>query len=261
MQKEEPTDNEFPLSNHNIKRGNEMTVSIYKNPFVFEKHGPHFSEYIGICIKHHKDEKGENTEFHHIFPEHKGGANYRWNKVHLDFPIHQQVHVLLFLAFPDDEGIKKSYDAIRNRKCLRRTNMGRGKDSNETRKKKSESRKKLFENEEFRNENRNRVIKRYEENPDAGQKLGETLKALPKVECPHCKKLFSPIGIKLHELTCIKNPNRTEAPNKGKKFKTHKRVICKHCNKEIGEGRIKEHESTCIENPESTRYKKKHKIE
>ena len=92
-----------------------MTTSIYQNPFVFEKHGPHFSDYIALCIKYHKDEKGVNTEFHHIFPEHKGGTNDRWNKVHLDYDLHVEAHRLLTLAFPDDKSMKKSYTWTKNR--------------------------------------------------------------------------------------------------------------------------------------------------
>jgi hypothetical protein len=92
-----------------------MTESIYKNPFVFEKHGPHFSDYIGICIKHHKDEKGENTEFHHIFPEHKGGTNDRWNKVHLEYELHVEAHRLLMEAFSEDMSMKMSYIFTKSR--------------------------------------------------------------------------------------------------------------------------------------------------
>jgi hypothetical protein len=92
-----------------------MTESIYKNPFVFEKHGPHFSDYIGICIKHHKDEKGENTEFHHIFPEHKGGSNERWNMVHLQYELHVEAHRLLMEALPEDDSMKKAYNWTKDR--------------------------------------------------------------------------------------------------------------------------------------------------
>jgi hypothetical protein len=96
-----------------------MTISIYQNPFVFEKHGPHFSDYVGICIKHHKDEKSTNTEFHHILPEHKGGTNDRWNKVHLEYELHVEAHRLLMEAFPEDEGMKMSYIGTKNRGSMR----------------------------------------------------------------------------------------------------------------------------------------------
>jgi hypothetical protein len=92
-----------------------MTTTIYKNPYVFEKHGTCFSEYIALCIKHHKDEKGENTEFHHIFPEHKGGTNHRWNKVHLEYELHIEAHRLLMKAFPDDDSMKSAYNWTKNR--------------------------------------------------------------------------------------------------------------------------------------------------
>jgi hypothetical protein len=90
-------------------------MSIYQNNFVFEKHGPYFSDYIGLCIKHHKDEKGENTEFHHIFPEHKGGTNIRWNMVHLEYELHVEAHRLLMEAFPDDDSMRKAYNYTKNR--------------------------------------------------------------------------------------------------------------------------------------------------
>ncbi len=92
-----------------------MTISIYQNPFVFEKHNQSFSDYIGLCIKHHKDEKGANTENHHIFPKHKGGAKNRWNMVHLDYELHIEAHRLLMEAFPEDEPLKKSYRGTKNR--------------------------------------------------------------------------------------------------------------------------------------------------
>jgi|688.fasta_scaffold705867_1 hypothetical protein len=92
-----------------------MTTTIYINPYVFEKHGPRFSEYIGLCIKHHKDKRGENTEFHHIFPEHKGGTNLRWNKVHLEYELHIEAHRLLMDAFPEDTSMKSAYTKTKYR--------------------------------------------------------------------------------------------------------------------------------------------------
>jgi hypothetical protein len=92
-----------------------MTTTIYINPFVFEKHGPYFSEYIALCIKHHKDEKGENTENHHIFPRHKGGTMHRWNMVHLEYELHIEAHRLLMEAFPEDIDLEESYHWTKRR--------------------------------------------------------------------------------------------------------------------------------------------------
>ena len=96
-----------------------MTLSIYQNPYVFEKHGPYFSKYIALCIRHHKDEIGDNTEFHHILPKHKGGSEDRWNKVHLEYELHVEAHRLLMKTFPDDVQMLYSYNAVNNRSCRR----------------------------------------------------------------------------------------------------------------------------------------------
>ncbi len=117
MQKEEPTDNEFPLSNHNIKRGNEMTVSIYKNPFVFEKRGQAFSDYIGLCIHHYRNEKGVNTSKHHINPKFLTDGVYikdRWNWVHLEHEVHREAHRLLHLVLPEIQGSFNSYNFLKS---------------------------------------------------------------------------------------------------------------------------------------------------
>ena len=96
-----------------------MTTTIYQNPFVFEKHNQSFSDYIGLCIKHHKDEKGENTENHHIFPEHKGGTRDKWNMVHLEYELHVEAHRLLMEAFPKDYSMKSAYNWTKNRGSMR----------------------------------------------------------------------------------------------------------------------------------------------
>ena len=102
-----------------------MYKSIYKNQFLFEKHGPYFSAYVALVIKHHKDEIGENTENHHIHPTCMTDGiknNKYWNKVNLEFDMHRHAHFLLLKAFPDNSGIKYSYNQIMNRPCQRGEN-------------------------------------------------------------------------------------------------------------------------------------------
>ena len=107
-----------------------MTTSIYQNPFVFEKHGPFFSQYIGLCIHNFKNKKGQNTECHHIFPrclspkdELTGKRlidNNRYNLVHLEYKDHQLAHELLAKAI-DYPGLKYAF-AKMNRVCMRGEN-------------------------------------------------------------------------------------------------------------------------------------------
>jgi hypothetical protein len=124
-----------------------MTTTIYQNPFVFEKHGQSFSDYIGLCIKHFKDEKGENTQRHHILPKCMTGGVYieeRWNWVHLPKNVHKQSHLLLAESIAEHKGLARA-SVLMNNLSLRgfepwnKGKTGLYKTSEETRKKQSES--------------------------------------------------------------------------------------------------------------------------
>lgn len=95
-----------------------MLDSIYSNQFVFEKHGPYFSEYISMCIHNYRNVKTSNTERHHILPKclhpDKIYDNSNWNLVHLPYELHQQAHWILSDAFPEHTGLKKA-KALMNR--------------------------------------------------------------------------------------------------------------------------------------------------
>lgn len=103
-----------------------MTISIYQNPFVFEKHGPYFSKYIALCIRNFRNTKSKNTERHHIFPTcmcskdeitgRKKPINESWNLVHLEYEDHQLAHELI-ASSGIYSGLKYA-DNIMNRKSF-----------------------------------------------------------------------------------------------------------------------------------------------
>ena len=173
-----------------------MTTSIYQNPFVFEKHGPHFSDYIALCIKHHKDEKGQNTEFHHIFPEHKGGTNDRWNKVHLEYELHVEAHRLLMEAFRDEKQMKQAFNQTKNRGSMRGENNP------------------MFGNGHL-------VIG--ENNPMFGKTYTHTEEAIQKMREAKTGKNHPMFG---------KTP-WNKGKTSGMRDTKHKRVICEHCGKDV----------------------------
>ncbi len=95
-----------------------MTDTIYQNPFVFEKHGQSFSDYIGLCITHFRNEKGENTQRHHIHPKCMTGGVYieeRWNWVHLPYELHQKSHELLADTFKEHNGLAFAANSMSGR--------------------------------------------------------------------------------------------------------------------------------------------------
>lgn len=187
-------------------------MSIYQNNFVFEKHNQSFSDYIGLCIKHHKDEKGTNTEFHHIFPEHKGGTNDRWNKVHLEYELHVEAHRLLMEAFPEDKSMKSAYNRTRNRG----SNRGEGNPMHGV---ESPNKGKTGENSSrFGKEPWNKELPPEEQpmfgrtgdkHPMFGKEPWNKGKPSPKIKCEHCGREIDYRNFhKYHGPKCKMNPNK-----------------------------------------------------
>jgi hypothetical protein len=198
-----------------------MTTSIYQNPFVFEKHNKPFSDYIGLCITHHKDEKGENTEFHHIFPKHKGGTNHRWNKVHLEYELHVEAHRLLMEAFSEDKSLRSSYTLTKNRG----SNRGEGNpmhNRTHTTETKDKQREKALERETNGFAGKTHTSEANEKNRLAhlnktatketrvkmreSQKNSEYNLNRPKKNCPFCDRIIDISNYDKHVKSCINNP-------------------------------------------------------
>ena len=103
-------------------------MSIYSNPFVFEKHGPFFSQYIGLCIHNFKNQKDKNTERHHIFPTcmcqkdeitgKKKPINNYWNLVYLEYEDHKLAHSLISKAFPCSNLLKFAASRMTRKSCI-----------------------------------------------------------------------------------------------------------------------------------------------
>jgi hypothetical protein len=166
-----------------------MTTSIYQNPFVFEKRGQAFSNYIALMIKHFNDKKDELglTTRHHIkskFLTNNVYDNSAWNVVHLLHEVHVEAHNYLKEAMPNEKGAIAAVNRLKGG-CPRLAAQER------------------WSNPEYIEKQKN-------------WDRSERTKAIQKIECPHCKRMISPCNIKRHIAACIENPESTRYKKKHK---------------------------------------------
>ncbi len=231
-----------------------MTESIYKNPFVFEKRGPHFSDYIGLMIKHFRDKKDEFglTTRHHINPKFLTNNKYDnspWNVVHLLHEVHVQAHTYLKEAMPDNPKASSALSRTKNGGCPRLRMKKLYEDPDFVKKK----------NEGLQSDNTKMKMKAAQqkrfEDPLEHEKVSESVRK--RYEDPNERLKSSKSAKKQFEDPIQRNIVRDRF-----KDKPHKTIKCEHCGKEGSVNLYPRwHGDNCIENPESTRYKKKHKIE
>ena len=197
-----------------------MTVSIYQNPFVFEKHGQAFSNYIGLCIKHFNDKKDEFglTTRHHINPKFLTNNVYDnspWNVVHLLHEVHVEAHNFLKEAMPNEKGAIFAVSGLKSG-CPRKKTKKRWEDPEYV-----AGMKKMWEDQEYVATQSERT-KALWENPDYVTKqkswdrsehqkkswANPDRKKPKKIKCEYCGKEFSPSNFSRHLRSCKMNPNR-----------------------------------------------------
>jgi hypothetical protein len=246
-----------------------MTTSIYQNPFVFEKRGQAFSNYIGLMIKHFNDKKDEFglTTRHHIKPRFLTNNVYDhspWNVVHLLHEVHVEAHDFLLEDMPNEAGAIAAVNRLKGgcqrlaakerwdnpEYVLKQLESSRSEstkkhyeDNPEKRQKASEAGKKHYEeNPERKSKQTTSLKKHYEDNPEKRQRASEKT-----------KKRFEDPNERLKNRQAIKDSEYC---------KNRPRIKCDYCGETTSVNmHTRWHGDNCIENPESTRYKKKHKIE
>ena len=237
-----------------------MTISIYKNPFVFEKRGPSFSKYIGLCIYYYKNVKSENTHRHHIIPKCFIGEyiEERWNWVHLEHDVHREAHLLISKAIPEHAGLQRAAILMNNLSLSGFEPWNKGKTglythSESTIQKMKESRKgegNAMWNRKHTDEaiakQKNAAQNREGPNPFANRK--HTDESNNKNRLAHLGKTATAetkiiMGISQRNSEYCKNRPRTPCP---------------YCDKEITAANFNKHVESCVENPSSKKHRNKY---
>lgn len=235
-----------------------MTDTIYQNPFVFEKHGQSFSEYIGLCITHFRNEKDENTQRHHILPRCMTGGEYieeRWNWVHLPKIIHKHAHLLLSESDIEHSGLVRAAILMNNLSLRGFEPWNKGKTgiffhSEETKRKMTEDRmgekNSMWDKthtQDAKDKQREKALER-ETNGFAGKT--HTSEANEKNRIAHLNKTATKeTRVKMSE----SQKNSEYNLNRPKKN-------CPFCDRIIDISNYDKHVKSCIKNPESMKYKK-----
>jgi hypothetical protein len=225
-----------------------MTVSIYQNPFVFEKRGQAFSSYIGLCIKHFNDKKDELglTTRHHINPKFLTNNVYDdspWNLVHLLHEVHIEAHTYLKEAMPDNPKARTALTRLISGGCQRLRKKKYFEDEN-NRLKSSEAMKKKWEDPDYvakqQSWDRSEAQIKSWEDPDRKLKAKQTQNK--RWEDPN-ERLKTSESMSRYLADPANRLKRSEAAKKVKKIK------CEYCGREISPQNFKRHVDKCKLNP------------